>query len=98
MKFKDVSPGKCHLPRYDWYNDPKHYTENDSIPVGRCYHCGSRYNNPSPFSAFCRDCWADLNMSSEEPKKGFWDMINSRTRLSDETPVGNFQRADGNNL
>jgi hypothetical protein len=37
-------------------------------------------------------------MSSEEPKKGFWDMINSRTRLSDETPVGNFQRADGNNL
>jgi hypothetical protein len=91
--------GVCTLPRYDWSTDPKGYRdEQGRIPNDRCFHCGSRYANPSPFSAFCRDCWADLNLENHEPFKGYWAIINTRIRLSDGTPVGNFMKADGNGL
>lgn len=88
--------GDSHQPRYNWSTDINHWKVDGLIPLGRCYHCGFRYNNFSKYSAFCGVCHREMHMGMMEK----WEehLIETRTRIPEETIEADFKKANGTNI
>lgn len=79
------------IKRYDWKKDPKGYLDEspgfDLIPYGRCFHCGSQYNNYTKYTAFCNVCEQALNYRSggygSEAVAAQMSMQDARNRVPD---------------
>jgi len=95
MKSKNIS-GDAKSPHYDWTNDPKKYIENGMVPMGRCYHCGSKYNNPDKYSAFCGPCLQEMKIGHMER----WEemLITSRNRIEDDDKPATFTTGQGKSI
>ncbi|WP_411753258.1 hypothetical protein [Serratia sp. (in: enterobacteria)] len=80
------------IKRYDWKKDPKGYKNESShsglIPYGRCFHCGSQYNNYTTYTAFCNVCERAMHYMSNgynsEASHAQQAMQDGRNRVSDD--------------
>lgn len=81
----NVRDGNAKGWRYNWTKDPAGYLNAEGkIPQGRCYHCGSKYASPSAFSAYCSECWFEMNLDRAESGPGLWKTIRERVRIDDD--------------
>jgi hypothetical protein len=64
--------------RYSWENDPRKIKVNDSIPNGRCFHCGRIMLNASRIDAFCRDCHKAMSVARDGPEHDYDNLMNGK--------------------